>query len=46
MNFLVEMFNNWPNNLLGTNVYKTLEICWLLLLAALQRINTTSLISK
>ena len=20
--------NNWPNNLLGKNVYKTLEVCW------------------
>ena len=20
--------NNWPNDLLGANVYKTLETCW------------------
>ena len=26
--FLGEMSNNWPNNLLGANVYKTLEACW------------------
>ena len=25
--FLGEISNNWPNNLLGTNVYKTLESC-------------------
>ena len=24
--FLGEISNNWPNDLLGTNVYKTLEI--------------------
>ena len=23
-----EILNNWSNNLLGTNVYKTLEFCW------------------
>ena len=26
--FLGEISNNWPNNLLGTNVFKTLEFCW------------------
>ena len=26
INFLGEISNNWPNDLLGTNVYKTLEI--------------------
>ena len=26
--FLGELFNNWPNDLLGTNVYKFLESCW------------------
>ena len=26
--FLGEISNNWPNDLLGTNVYKTLEVCW------------------
>ena len=25
---LGEIFNNWPKNLLETNVYKTLELCW------------------
>ena len=28
INFLVEISNNWPNNLLGTNVYKTVEFYW------------------
>ena len=23
-----EISNNWPNDLLRTNVYKTLESCW------------------
>ena len=26
--FLGEISNNWPNNLFGTNVYKSLEFCW------------------
>ena len=26
--FLDKLFNNWSNDLLGTNVYKTLETCW------------------
>ena len=26
--FLGKISNNWPNVLLGTNVYKTLESCW------------------
>ena len=26
--FLGEISNNWSNDLLGTNVYKTLESCW------------------
>ena len=25
--FLGEPSNNWPNDLLGTNLYKTLEFC-------------------
>ena len=25
--FLFEISNNWPNDVLGTNVYKTLESC-------------------
>ena len=25
--FLGELSNNWPNYLVGTNVYKTLELC-------------------
>ena len=28
INFLDEIPNNWPNDLLGTNVQKTLESCW------------------
>ena len=26
--FFGEISDNWPNDLLGTNVYKTLESCW------------------
>ena len=26
--FFGEISSNWPNYLLGTNVYKTLESCW------------------
>ena len=26
--FLGEISSNWPNDLLETNVYKTLESCW------------------
>ena len=26
--FLIEVSNNWPKHLLGTNVYKTLDFCW------------------
>ena len=26
--FVGEVSNNWPNDLLGTNVYKTLQSCW------------------
>ena len=26
--FMGEISNNCPNDLLGTNVYKTLEFCW------------------
>ena len=26
--FLGEISNNWPNNLLGKNVFKTPEFCW------------------
>ena len=26
--FVGEIYNNWLNDLLGTNVYKTLESCW------------------
>ena len=33
--FLSEIINNWPNDLLGTNVYKTLEFCWEILLKTL-----------
>ena len=27
INFLGEISNNWPNDLLGTNVFKTFESC-------------------
>ena len=26
--FLGEISNNWPSDILGINVYKTLESCW------------------
>ena len=26
--FLGEISNNWPSDLVGTNLYKTLESCW------------------
>ena len=26
--FLVEILNNWPNDLLGKNAYKTLQFRW------------------
>ena len=48
INFSGEIFNNLRNDLLGTNVYKTLEF-WIfleLLLTTLQCIHTTSVISK
>ena len=28
MKFVGEISNNWPNDLLETNVYKTLDSCW------------------
>ena len=28
MKLLGEISNNWSNDLLGANVYKTLESCW------------------
>ena len=28
INSLGKISNNWPNGLLGTNVYKTLEFSW------------------
>ena len=37
-----EISNNWPNNLLGTNLDNTLKSCWSLLLALLQWIYTSS----
>ena len=44
--FLDGIFNNWPNTLLGTNLYKALELCWQLLLATLKCVNSTSVISN
>ena len=26
--FLCEISNNWPNDLVGINLYKTIEFCW------------------
>ena len=28
ISFFWEITSNWPNNLLGINVYKTNESCW------------------
>ena len=28
INFFGEIFSNWPNDLLQTKLYKTLESCW------------------
>ena len=44
--FLGEICYNWLKDLLGTDVYKTLEFCWKLLLTTLQCINAISVISK
>ena len=44
--FLGEISNNWPKDLLGTNVCKTLQFCWKVLLTTLQCINIISVISK
>ena len=44
--FLGHISNNWTNNLLGTNIYKTFESYWQLLLTILQWTNTTSVFSK
>ena len=44
--FLGEISNNCPNNLLGKNAYKTVELCWQLLSTILQCTNITSVISR
>ena len=44
--FFGEIFNELPNDLFGTNVYKTLESCWQSLSLILQWTNTTFAISK
>ena len=44
--FVDEISNNWPNDLLGTNVYKTLEFRWYSLFTMLKWTNITSVISK
>ena len=44
--FCGEISNNWLNELLGTNVYKTLESYWWLLWTVLQCTNATSVISS
>ena len=46
INILGDISNNWPNDLLGINVYNTLKLCWWLLFTILQWTNITSLISK
>ena len=46
MKFFCEISNNWPNDLFGTNVYKTLELRWSLQLVILQRTNNISVISN
>ena len=44
--FSNEISNNWPNDLLETNVYKTPDFYWQILLTTIQCINNTSVISK
>ena len=39
-----EISNNWPNSLLGTNVYKTLESCCQSLVTMLQRHNNATVL--
>ena len=46
MKLLCGISNNWRNNLLGTNVYYTLESCWLSFFTVLQWTNTNSVIYK
>ena len=43
---LGEISSNWPNDLLGTNLCKTLKSCQKSLLTILKWTNTTSKISK
>ena len=43
--FLGEISNNWQNYLLGTNVCKTLELRWWLMLKNYNGLNITSVIS-
>ena len=45
-NFLGEILNNWPNGLLETNLFKTLDFCLWLLLTILHWTKTTSVIFK
>ena len=44
--FSGEISNNWLNDLLGTNVYKTPDFYWQILLTTIECINNTSVISK
>ena len=44
--FFYEISSNWPNELLGPNVDKTLQSCWKSLLSILQWTNITSVIYK
>ena len=43
---LCEICKNWPSNLLGINVPKTLQSCWQSLFAVLQWTNSTLVISE
>ena len=46
INFFHEISSNWPNELLGPNIDKTLQSCWKSLLPILQWTNITSVIYK
>ena len=43
--FSNEISNNWPNDLLETNLYKTPDFYWQILLT-IQCMNNTSVITK
>ena len=43
--FVGKISSNYPDGLLGTNVYRTLESCWQSVLTMLQWTSTNSVIS-